>query len=111
MKSKKSEIFESMEKGECFRNVIFFMKNRGGLCAEINAKSFVVHGVATNIEGKQYPHAWIECGTSVIDPTQGVVLTKKKYYELLQIKSADVKRYPFEEALIKAVRFGHYGPW
>jgi len=107
----KSKTFKAMPKGECFRNVIFYLKERGGLTSVLNDGAFVVHGKVTNVDGKTYWHAWIEQGSKIIDPTQGVTLSKNRYYISLQIDRDQVKRYPFEEALILSIRNQHYGPW
>lgn len=108
-KVKEATVFEPLPQGLCFQNVFTFLKARGGLSARVNGKANIVHGLATNIEGLSFMHAWIEEGETVIDPTQGVSNPKKRVYELLKIKKVTV--YTYEEALIKAVQAGHYGPW
>lgn len=100
---------KAMTPGLCFKNVFDFLKTRGGILSAKNEKSLVVHGTVTNIEGKTYSHAWIEEGSKVIDPTQGIKISQKRYYKLLHV--ANVIKYSPEEASIKAVRAMHYGPW
>ena len=80
------------------------------------ATLYVCHGLATGqgrIEGMRIAHAWVEYGDLCIDRSNGgdYTLPRATYYEIGKINDADVVRYTYREALVQAVRTGHYGPW
>jgi hypothetical protein len=69
----------------------------------------VVHGKITNVEGKQFGHAWIEEGDEVFDPTTEIRMPKHEYYELLDAEVEN--RYSPNHAMVNLARVGKHGPW
>jgi hypothetical protein len=86
------------------------------------------------IEGIRFGHAWIErtdplpeglpddmrqafedagYNVTVLDHSNGqqIEMPRVLYYQIGNINEADVRRFTKEEAMIAAVRAGHYGPW
>jgi hypothetical protein len=65
--------------------------------------------------GDHYGHAWIEgrCGLLEIcvNLTPEVMTTKEIYYKAGQIDPKYVTTFTKEEALAKALKEGHSGPW
>ncbi len=64
--------------------------------------------------GKKCGHAWCELNEFVFEfkPNgEEVLIPKQDYYELGQIRPADVKRYTAEEAMANIVSTGHWGEW
>lgn len=96
--------FAGYQQGDCFGNAIkYATKNK------LPEDARVVHGHVTNAAGKRLAHAWIEAGSKVIDPTQGVEMDRTKWYELVSAK-ADAK-YTEREAVRAMIASGHKGPW
>lgn len=100
--------------------------NKHGNCYEIALKKMMefytngvkniklVHGVVTgqgNIEGIEYGHAWIELNGTVFDFSNNreIVMSKKKYYELGNIKIT--KEYSYDDMLKQITKHETYGPW
>jgi len=76
----------------------------------------MVHGVVAGLgelDGVQFPHAWVECGGDVIDPSNGntVSMSKKKYYKLGRIQEKYSKKYSLTETYKNMLKFKHWGPW
>jgi hypothetical protein len=76
------------------------------------------HGTATGqgpIEGIRFGHAWVEnpeAGTALdFSNDSNVCMARERYYEIGQIDEDDVVRYSFEEALVNALHYRHFGPW
>ena len=79
----------------------------------------LVHGEVEHPETGRHLHAWVEA----TNPTDGeiwcfdfangnaVYLPASFYYAIGKIKPDFTWRYSFMDMAIKAVRFGHYGPW
>jgi hypothetical protein len=116
-----------MTGGDCFqaalRTVMDMPKEEQDGC-------YVVHGYPMgqgDIEGIRFVHAWVEAkekvaetddGESisidvVIDNSNGkeVSMPRAMYYRLGKIDPDEVVRYEVQEAFLKAVTTGHYGPW
>lgn len=95
---------EPGEPGQCFANVNRWNTKHG------TDTDRVVHGKVTNAEGKTFDHAWIERENgTVVDPTTGVILSKDKYYALLNAQPE--ASYTSTEAVINQMRARHHGPW
>lgn len=92
-------------KGECFKNAYNWAKNNN------DDNTFIIHGKITNVENKTFDHAWVEKDISamVIDPTQGITISKAKYYDLLNVKPE--AKYTLEDVAINMVRTNNWGPW
>jgi hypothetical protein len=63
--------------------------------------------VMTN--GTRNHHAWVEQGNKVIDPTAGVIVSKKFYYR--DVEAIVDTKYTVEQALICMLKSKHFGPW
>lgn len=90
-------------KGDCFQNTYNYVLDND------DNNMIVVHGNVTNFEGKTFPHAWVEEGDTVIDPTTGVKTAKEKYYQLL--KAQPEGKYDAIKAIGITIRSKNYGPW
>ena len=90
-------------KGDCFANANKFNARYG------RKTDLVVHGLVTSGSGKRFPHAWIERGNTVLDPTSGAELPREKYYALLD--AAPTGKYTSTEAIRNQIKSGHHGPW
>jgi hypothetical protein len=85
--------------GMCFQHAVKEAK-RGGT---------VVHALVTNpVTSKRFFHAWVERKGKVYDDLKHH-LGISRFYELFQPE--EVRRYSDIEAMVYAVRTGHYGPW
>lgn len=87
-----------------------------GLVHKLGGNWKLAHGSPTGqgpISGIKFGHAWVENKDTVIDPSNGgmVTLPKVAYYALGHIDPAEVKLFSPKEADAQAVRTGHYGPW
>jgi len=90
-------------------------KVAGNLIVDVK-DGFLCHGLVTGqgeVEGIRFGHAWIELNDTVIDVSNGkqLVMSKKRYYRIGNIKETEVKRYNQHEALVKMLKTGNYGPW
>lgn len=78
----------------------------------------VCHGIVTGqggeVRGKRLHHAWCETadGSTVYDPTCGPLpCLRVLYYLIAEIVPAEVKKYTAQEACLRSVQDGHWGPW
>ena len=112
--------------GDCFqaalRTVMDMSKKEQDGC-------YVVHGYPMgqgDIEGVRFVHAWVERTEGVLTPDgtlvhldividnsngKSVEMPKVMYYKLGKIDPDEVVQYDVQEAFLKAVTAGHYGPW
>ena len=102
---------KSMPAGECYRNVVQYLKAR---VVGVKSSALIVHGSILSISTgrrKRILHAWIEMvhEGDVIDPTQGVTINRTAYYRLVGAK-VDA-RYTLEQAMILSLRNRNWGPW
>ena len=86
-----------------------------GLCYELagrhvlkTKKGSLVHGKITTVSGV-IGHAWVETNSKVYDPCAGVTVSKKEYYEFAS--AVPERKYTAHEAMLLAVKTGHWGPW
>lgn len=102
-------VVESGACGLCFQNVWQYA-NQHAKKHGLKSNLRVVHGKVRLIStGQVIDHAWIEEGNKVIDPTAGVTMAKKRWYELLDARPES--KYTVEEAMVASFRSQHYGPW
>lgn len=80
---------------------------------EVQDKYTLVHATVTNAEGRSFPHGWLELMGKAIDSARSkddpLVMDATKYREVMSAE--DIIEYTPEEAMIKAARSGHLGPW
>lgn len=95
-----------------------------GDCYSANGRAIIgaddsarlVHGVGIlPRDGKPFGHCWVEKGGICYDKSNGkdIKMPKRRYYELLQapVKGYKLYKYTSEQAGLKMVRTGHWGPW
>lgn len=98
--------------GKCFSNSArYFLDNQ-----DLDLVLRLVHGCPAFRGGPaRMAHAWIEIeldsGVYVVDPTAGVTMTRREYYQLGDIQPDDCRRYDVDEARGKLLEHEHYGPW
>ena len=67
------------------------------------------------LEGRRFPHAWIEMGDVVFDNANGnnIVMRKEQYYKLGGVEEAKgaFARYEHYKGLSNMLKHGHWGPW
>ncbi len=90
--------------GECFK-----------LAAKWGMDNYadVIHGTINMAQvGGRRPHAWNEKDGKVFDPTLDHWFSVEKWYSPDWITQAQGEtRYNGEEAVVKAIQEGHWGPW
>jgi hypothetical protein len=99
---------KSMTEGECYRNVYKYLTQNEHLIPGAR----IVHGSVLSISigrRKRILHAWIEHDGDVIDPTQGVTISRKDYYRLVGAKAH--AKYTFEQLMVMSLRNMNWGPW
>jgi hypothetical protein len=120
--------------GDCFEVGLQYIH---AVPAEDADRYRLCHGVPEGqgeIEGLRFDHCWIErtdplpdnmpepqrslfmqyeMNITVIDKSNGndVEMPRLMYYQMGNIRPADVKRYTADEARREAIRTGVYGPW
>jgi hypothetical protein len=101
------------ELGDCFRAAGKFMLNHSHLPGIKLVHAFV-NGNG-KLQGKRFPHAWIEIGDAVIDNSNGnnIVTRVDPYYKQLEVKKqkGQYAAYTSEEALKHFAKDQHWGPW
>lgn len=95
-----------MRKGKCYENAFHLLEKFKGFFVLCHG---VCIGTGPTNNGKPFGHAWIENQITVIDGGRGVTLSKVVYYKLGQIRN--VKRFTWEQAQKRALKYKHYGPW
>jgi len=80
---------------------------------EVQDKYKLVHAFVTNIEGRRFPHGWLELSGKVIDSARSkddpLVMDAAKYRDTMNAEN--IIEYTPEQAMIKAARSGNLGPW
>lgn len=80
---------------------------------EVQDKYTLVHAMVTNVEGRTFPHGWLEVKGKVIDSSRGkentLVMDAAKFRDVMNAEN--IIEYTPEEAMIKAVREKNLGPW
>lgn len=73
----------------------------------------LVHAYVTNIEGRRFPHGWLEADGRAIDSARSksdpLVMDAEKYRNTMNAE--EIIEYTPEQAMIKAARSGNFGPW
>ena len=95
--------------GDCYELAYKFIVAHG---EDLAGRYKLVHGnVAKLSQDHPANHAWVEEGDIVLEVSKGrnFRIPKNVYYERHGITT--IRQYNYEEALILAVRSGHYGPW
>lgn len=105
---------QTKELAHCFDNSWrLMMDNIKGEPVEVQDKYKLVHAYVTNVEGKRFPHGWLELNGKVIDSARSkddpLVMDAAKYRDLLNAEN--IIEYTPEQAMIKAARSGNLGPW
>lgn len=105
---------ETKELLHCFDNSWrLMMDNIKGKSAEEQDKYTLVHAYVTNIEGKRFPHAWLEVDGKAIDSARSkddpLVMDAAKYRETMNAE--EIIEYTPEQAMIKGARTRNFGPW
>ena len=99
------------ERGDCYEAA---WKLIDGM-SEVGAT--LVHGkpVGTGEEnnGIRFGHAWVELSIAILDPSNGklVMVLRDEYYKVGKIRAKDNRVYTREEAMLRAVETGTFGPW
>jgi len=98
--------------GNCFDAAYDYMMSN--MTTKPNLK--VVHGMVQGqgpLHGWEFTHAWNEDGDQVIDTSNGkeIVIEKRFYYLLGNIKENECHYYDFNQTLEKANEYLHKGPW
>jgi|SRR5205823_11545866 len=96
-------------RGDCYEEAFKFLSD---VAAEASDKYILVHGnVARLRQDVAFNHAWVEEDDVVheLSANRHLTFLKKDYYDHLGVKNT--RRYAYEEALVAAVKSGHYGPW
>lgn len=80
---------------------------------EVQDKYTLVHAMVTNVEGRTFPHGWLEVKGKVIDSSRSkkdpLVMDAVKFRDIMNAEN--IIEYTPEEAMIKAVREKNLGPW
>ena len=80
---------------------------------EVQDKYKLVHALVTNIQGRTFPHGWLELNGKVIDSSRGmedpIVMDAEKFRGIMLAKN--IIEYTVVEAMIKAAKTGNLGPW
>ena len=105
---------QTKELSHCFDNSWrLMMDNIKGEPVEVQDKYKLVHAYVTNVEGKRFPHGWLELNGKAIDSARSkddpLVMDAAKYRDLLNAEN--IIEYTPEQAMIKAARSGNLGPW
>ena len=73
----------------------------------------LVHAMVTNVEGRTFPHGWLEIKGKVLDSSRSkddpLVMDAAKYRDVMN--ATNIIEYTPIDAMIKAAREGNYGPW
>ena len=73
----------------------------------------LIHAFVTNIEGRTFPHGWLELNGKAIDSARSkenpLVMDANKYRDVMN--ATDIVEYTPEQAMIKAARERNLGPW
>ena len=89
------------------------MDNIKGEPIDVQDKYKLVHAYVTNVEGKRFPHGWLELNGKAIDSARSkddpLVMDAAEYRDLLNAEN--IIEYTPEQAMIKAARSGNLGPW
>jgi hypothetical protein len=99
--------------GDCYRQAFNLLSERH-FAGDRDWK--LCHGIvigtgATNF-GKPCGHAWLEKRRNwVVLDASGRLLKMGDFYRAGHIKVADVKRFTFKQAMVKAEKTQVYGPW
>lgn len=80
---------------------------------KVQDKYTLVHAFVTNAEGRRFAHGWLELMGKAIDSARSkddpLVMDAQKYRETMNAEN--IIEYTPEQAMIKAARSGHLGPW
>ena len=80
---------------------------------EVQDKYTLVHALVTNIQGRTFAHGWLELNGKVIDSSRSkedpIVMPVEKFRGIMLAKN--IIEYTVVEAMIKAAKSGHLGPW
>ena len=98
----------------CFDNSWrLMMKLVKGEPQEVMDKYKLVHAMVTNVEGRTFPHGWLELNGKAIDSSRSMddpqVMDAVKYRDALN--ATNIIEYEPHEAMIKAAREKNLGPW
>lgn len=98
----------------CFDNSWrLMMKLIDGEPNEVQDKYTLVHAMVTNVEGRTFAHGWLELEGKVIDSSRSmddpIVMNAAKYRDIMNAEN--IIEYTVVEAMVKAAREGHLGPW
>lgn len=73
----------------------------------------LVHAFVTNVEGRTFPHGWLEKDGKAIDSSRCIVnptiMDAEKYRDIMNAEN--IVEYTPVEAMIKAAKEGNLGPW
>ena len=105
---------EQRELLHCFDNSWRLMMDlTKGEPIEVADKYRLVHAMVTNIEGRTFPHGWLEVDGKAIDSSRSkddpLVMDVAKFRDTMN--ATNIIEYMPEEAMIKAARSGNFGPW
>lgn len=80
---------------------------------EVADKYRLVHAFVTNIEGRTFPHGWLELDGKAIDSARSkehpLIMDAAKYRDTMNAEN--IIEYTPVEAMIKAAREQNLGPW
>lgn len=80
---------------------------------EVSDKYRLVHAFVTNVEGRRFPHGWLEVDGKAIDCARSkddpLVMDAAKFRDVMNAEN--IIEYTPVEAMIKAAREGNLGPW
>ena len=98
----------------CFDNSWRLMMDLiDGEPTKVQDKYKLVHATVTNAEDRTFAHGWLELEGKAIDSSRSkedpVVMDAAKYREAMNAEN--IIEYTVVEAMIKAAREGHFGPW
>lgn len=73
----------------------------------------MTHRQLTLVHGSSWglPYAWLEKGRKVIDPTQGIEMSKKDYYRLMGIDTGLTMKFTYEQARKHMARTQRWFNW
>ena len=106
-------IFEAQGEGDCYEVA-------GRRVLHGSEDLTLVHGVVTgqgDLEGNKFGHAWVEYnqdGIWIVDDNsngRNITLPRDYYYQLARLDPSEQERYTKEQALVKSMKYGHWGPW
>ena len=102
-------------KGDCYRTALNTAEALLGCCLSetgVEKPVTVIHGSVLQSSGNRIDHAWVELGDDkVIDRCSAVDLDIAKEDYVRKTQAVEEARYSVEQALVRAVKSGHWGPW